>query len=205
MKRAFGSRKGYCALRFMAATPPFHRSRKASTSYSRSECFINTPPISHKRLAISTILCYTNPRKAVEIVPRCKEYQSKYPDNAPEWYWKSGLHDAAITDVESFEFPFDYNKFVGEKSKYNRNLFVLKIDAKGALFDSTVKEIRLFNYKIISDSINLDGRKKVWWLSDRLTEENGDYFLEIDLQDFDSFPQEFTFRIKFARAEVDRS
>ena len=138
-------------------------------------------------------------------MPRCKEYQSKYPDNAPEWYWKSGLHDAAITDVESFEFPFDYNKFVGEKSKYNRNLFVLKIDAKGDLFDSTVKEIRLFNYKIISDSINLDGRKKVWWLSDRLTEENGDYFLEIDLQDFDSFPQEFTFRIKFARAEVDRS
>ena len=138
-------------------------------------------------------------------MPRCKEYQSKYPDNAPEWYWRSGLHDAVIIGVESFEFPFDYNKFVGEKSKYNRNLFVLKIDATGAMFDSAVKEIRLFNYKIISDSINLEGRKKVWWLSDRLTEENGDYFLEIDLQDFDSFPQEFTFKIKFARAEVDRS
>ena len=138
-------------------------------------------------------------------MPKFKEYQSKYPDNAPEWYWRSGLHDAAIIGVESFEFPFDYNKFVGEKSKYNRNLFILKIDAKGALFDNAVKEIRLFNYKIISDSINLEGRKKVWWLSDRLTEENGDYFLEIDLQDFDSFPQEFTFKIKFTRAEVDRS
>jgi len=37
-----------------------------------------------------------------------------------------------------------------------------------------------------------------------LVEENGHYVLEIDLQDFDSFPQEFTFKIKFDRAEVDR-
>ena len=137
-------------------------------------------------------------------MPRCKEYQSKYPDNAPEWYWKSGLHDAAITCVESFEFPFDYNKFVGEKSKYNRNLFVLKIDAKGALFDTSVKEIHLFNYKIISDTVNLQGRKKAWWLSDRLTAENGSYLLEIHLQDLDSFPEEFTFKVKFAKAEVIR-
>ena len=35
MKRAFGSRKSNCALRFMAATPPLHRSRKASASYRR--------------------------------------------------------------------------------------------------------------------------------------------------------------------------
>ena len=138
-------------------------------------------------------------------MPRYKEYQSEYPDNVPEWYWQRGLHDAAIVGVEFFEFPFDYNKFVEEKSKYNRNLFVLKIDAKAALFDSAVKEIRLFNYKILSDTINLEGRKKAWWLCDRLTEENGDYFLEIDLLDFDSFPQEFTFKVKFARAEVERS
>ena len=134
-----------------------------------------------------------------------REFYTEYPENPPDWYWEAGLHDACVVGVESYKFPFDYNKFVGEKSKYNRNLFVLKINAKSALFDNTVKEIRLFNYKIISDSINFDGRKKVWWLSDRLTVENGDYFLEIDLQDFDSFPQEFTFRIKFARAEVDRS
>jgi four helix bundle protein len=34
MKRAFGSRRSNIALRFMAATPPLHRSRKASASYS---------------------------------------------------------------------------------------------------------------------------------------------------------------------------
>ncbi|MBQ8214409.1 MAG: hypothetical protein IJZ80_10400 [Clostridia bacterium] len=28
MKRAFGTRKGYRALRFMAATPPLHTSRR---------------------------------------------------------------------------------------------------------------------------------------------------------------------------------
>ena len=43
MKRAFGSRRGYCALRFVARAPPLHRSRKASASYSRSECFIKSP------------------------------------------------------------------------------------------------------------------------------------------------------------------
>ena len=37
MKRGFATRKGNFALRFMATELPFHRSRKASDSYSRSE------------------------------------------------------------------------------------------------------------------------------------------------------------------------
>ena len=45
-----------------------------------------------------------------------KVYLSNYPDNPPDWYWISGLHDACIIGTESFEFPFDYNKFVGEKN-----------------------------------------------------------------------------------------
>ena len=76
---------------------------------------------------------------------KSREYASHYPD----WYWTTGLHDAGIVGVESFEFPFDYNKFIGEKSKYNRNLLVLKINAKGALYDTSVEEIRLYNYKIL--------------------------------------------------------
>ena len=133
-----------------------------------------------------------------------KVYISNYPDNPPEWYWVSGLHDACIVDVESFEFPFDYNKFVGEKNKYNRNLFTLRLNAKGALYDNEVKEIRLFNYKILTDDISLENREKVWWLADRLVDHGEYYTLEIDLQDFDSVPEEFTFKIKFERAEVDR-
>lgn len=133
-----------------------------------------------------------------------KVYLSNYPDNPPEWYWVSGLHDACIIGTESLEFPFDYNKFVGEKNKYNRNLITLKINAKGALYDNEVKEIRLFNYRILTEDISLEGRDKVWWLADRLFDHGKYYTLEIDLQDFDAYPEEFTFKIKFERAEVDR-
>ena len=131
-------------------------------------------------------------------------YISNYPENPPEWYWKSGLHDACITSVEAFEFPFDYDKFTRDKRKYDRNLLALKIDAKGALYDTSVKEIRLHNYKILTQDISLENRKKMWWLADRLSEDGDRYVLEIDLQDFDSDPEEFTVKIKFDRAEVDR-
>lgn len=80
-------------------------------------------------------------------------YTSSYPEKPPEWYWISGMHDACIVGVESFEFPFDYNKFIGEKSKYNRNLMTLRINSKGAIYDNTVKEIRIFNYKILTDDL----------------------------------------------------
>ena len=87
---------------------------------------------------------------------------------------------------------------------YNRNLITLRINAKGALYDNEVKEIRLFNYRILTEDISLEGREKVWWLADRLIDHGNYYTLEIDLQDFDSDPEEFTFKIKFERAEVDR-
>lgn len=135
---------------------------------------------------------------------RNRVYTPHSPDNPPEWYWVNGLHDAGIVSVEKIEFPFDYNKFVGEKSKYNRNLLVLKINAKGALFDNSVEEIRIYNYKILTPDISIENRKTIWWLTDRLSEEDNHYVLEIDLQDFDSYPEDFTFKIKFDRAEVKR-
>ena len=127
-------------------------------------------------------------------------YISSHPDNPPEWYWISGLHDACIVGVETFEFPFDYNKFVGEKNKYNRNLFAIKINAKGALYDNTVKEIRFFNYKVLTDQITLIGREKIWWMADKLVDHGDYYTLEIELQDFYSDPEDFTYKIKFERA-----
>ncbi len=133
-----------------------------------------------------------------------KVYTSSYPDNPPDWYWVNGLHDACIVNVEHFEFPFDYNKFNENKRSYDRNLMLLKINASGALYDQAVKEIKLFNFKILTKNIELQGRKKVWWLADRLTEKDGCYYLKIDLQDFDSVPEDFKFEIKFDRAEVVR-
>jgi hypothetical protein len=133
-----------------------------------------------------------------------KVYTSSYPDIPPDWYWVNGLHDACIVNVEYFEFPFDYNKFVGNKNSYDRNLMLLKINASGALYEQDIKEIKFFNFKIITNNIELQGRNKVWWLADRLTEKDGHYYLEIDLQDFDSYPEDFIFEIKFDRAEVVR-
>ena len=124
--------------------------------------------------------------------------------NLSEWYWVGGLHDACIVGVETYEFPFDYNKFIVKKNKFDRNLLILKINSKGAIYDNTVKEIRLFNYEILTDNISLEGRDKVWWLADRLVDHGNYYTLETDLQDFDSEPEDFTFKIKFERAEVDR-
>ena len=45
-----------------------------------------------------------------------KTYSTQYPDYPPDRYWINGLHDASIVAVESFDFPFDYNKFVREKA-----------------------------------------------------------------------------------------
>ena len=73
-----------------------------------------------------------------------KIFQTEYPENPPDWYWKSGLHDAFIIGVETYEFPFDYNKYAVQKNQYDRNMLLLKIDAKGAMFDFRIKEIRFF-------------------------------------------------------------
>lgn len=131
-----------------------------------------------------------------------KVHTSSYPDNPPDWYWVNGLHDACIVNVEYFEFPFDYNKFVGNKNSFDRNLMLLKINASSAVYEQGIKEIKLFNFNMVTNDIELRGRKKVWWLADRLTEKDGHYHLEIDLQDFDSFPEDFTVEIEFDRAEV---
>ena len=131
-------------------------------------------------------------------------YISKYPDDSPDWYWVTGLHDACITNVEELEFPFDYNKFIRQKNEYDRNALILTIDAKNALFDQKVKEIRLFNYKILDCDEIFKKHKSAWWLGDELYKENEQYLLDIDLCDTDNCAIEYSFKIKFERAEVDR-
>ena len=106
-----------------------------------------------------------------------KAFNSKHTSIQPEWYWKTGLHDACITQVDRFEFPYDYCTYSGMKNKNDRNLLRLKIDAKGALFDREVTEIRLFNFEIVTTHIRLEGREAVWWLSDNLTACDNGYLL----------------------------
>ncbi|MGN1315563.1 MAG: hypothetical protein ACI4VW_00675 [Acutalibacteraceae bacterium] len=86
-------------------------------------------------------------------------YTSSCTENQPDWYWINGLHDACIVDVEYFEFSFDFNKFGGNKNSHDRNLMQLKINASGALYDQDIKEIKLFNFKIVTNNTELKGRK----------------------------------------------
>lgn len=73
-------------------------------------------------------------------------------------------------------FPRDYGTFDGQKRSDIRNLLKLKIDSKGALHDTSVKEIRLYNYKLLTPAASLENRKTSWWLSDRLTACDGALF-----------------------------
>ena len=133
-----------------------------------------------------------------------KAVPHQHPAEPPAWYWVKGLHDAHITLAESFDFPFDYARFTREKNTYDRNCLTLTIDASGAMFDASVKAIRLYNYKYLSKSTTVEGHKTLWWISDRLT-DCGDHFeLEIDLYDSEAFPEDFTVKVKFDRAEVER-
>ena len=140
---------------------------------------------------------------------RVREFYTEYPDNPPDWYWKNGLHDACIVGVDTYEFPFDYNKYTAEKNKYDRNMLSLRIDAKGALYDSRVKEIRFYNYSLLPESVDLTSiepseKSKVWWLADQLTENSGKYELDILLEICVPHQKQFHLKLRFDRAEVDR-
>ncbi|MBP3666674.1 MAG: hypothetical protein J6K29_06440 [Clostridia bacterium] len=130
--------------------------------------------------------------------------QTHSPESPPDWYWVKGLHDAHITLVESFEFPFDYDRYIREKNTYDRNCLTLTVDAAGAMFDTSVREIRLYNYKYLSPETTPEGHGALWWIGDRLTARDGRFELEIDLYDGEAFPEEFTVRVRFERAEVER-
>lgn len=133
-----------------------------------------------------------------------RNLQAHSPESPPDWYWVKGLHDAHITLVESFEFPFDYDRYTREKNTYDRNCLALTLDAAGAMFDTSVKAIRLYNYKYLSPETTLEGHGTLWWIGDRLTVSDGRFELEIDLYDGEAFPEEFTVRVRFERAEVER-
>lgn len=136
-----------------------------------------------------------------------KDYCSRQPTTPPEWYWVRGLHDACIIGVEPHEYPIDYSKY-SKKNKPDRNMLSLKIDARQALYDIHIKEIRFYNYKILPESVDLinlepSEKNKIWWLADQLTEQHGKFELDI-LLEIRLHKNRF-FKIRFDRAEIDRT
>ena len=115
----------------------------------------------------------------------------------PGWYWSSGLHDAVITSFEEQVLEYDHTV-----SNPIRNCLSLKIDAKGALYDNTMKEIKLYNYKLITDLGVLNEYN--WWLDDNLTKNGYCYTLQIRLE-LCRGRKETVFSVRFENAEVIRS
>ena len=119
----------------------------------------------------------------------------------PEWYWNRGLHDAKIVRIEKLELPYDYKQRIP-----TRNCFVFHLDSKQAMFDTSVREIRLFNYKILTADLSSTDVEGTYWITDQLTEENGKYVLQVELQNCGKNSRcNFLFKIRFESAEIIRN
>lgn len=112
---------------------------------------------------------------------KLEEYYAQFPD----WYWKTGLHDAVVLSVSTLQLYPDYKS---KDRKYN--CLELQLDSKGAMFESDVKKISLYNYRITCQKMNateeivLDDFRNKFWLGDELkTLDNGKYELEIKFSD----------------------
>ena len=133
----------------------------------------------------------------------------------PDWYWNTGLHDAEITGIKKKNVSayYRHDEETGEWIRnesgqkggiWINNVLILKIDACGAIYDSSVTEIRLFNYRILSEDVDLFTEKEVFWMSDRLTRDKNGYVLEIDVDRMTKENKYCTYVIRFLFAEVDR-
>ena len=130
-----------------------------------------------------------------------KENKLNHPPFVPAWYWVRGLHDAHILSATPLELAPDWQS---PAPRYN--CLELAIDAKGAMFDTQVRKIALYNYKILTPDFDLRKLSDVWWYGDTLTtEEKGKYRLQLCYQVVGShYERDYTVDIRFAEAEVER-
>ena len=115
-------------------------------------------------------------------------HSGDYTPFHPLWYWEHGLHDAQIISVEFIQLscgPF-------------RNCFKMNLDASGAVYDQTIKSIKLYHCILEKDFQKLSGS---YWLQDVLTYENNKYRLALTLE---REGEEFIFTVDFDTAEVER-
>jgi len=117
----------------------------------------------------------------------------------PEWYWQKGLHEAKIVDIEEQELAYDY-----KQRDPVRNCIVLHLDSRMALFDSSVKEIKLYNYKLCSPEAAVQDLCGTWWLKDNLSITDTGYSLAITFKRIGkrASREELVVEIQFKYAEV---
>ena len=86
----------------------------------------------------------------------------------PAWYWERGLHDAQLLSAELQD-----------------DTLTLRLDSRGAMFDSTVTQISFLGARLKTPLPQPDRQTNVYWLSDTLTTLPFDQWkLEISLQTF---------------------
>lgn len=106
------------------------------------------------------------------------------------WYWTKGLHDADIIDALETNLEYDYTL-----KNPIRNCLELIIDSKHAMFETSIKGIKFYNFKILSD---LTSPKGIWWLKDELKEVDGKFVLTI------TGHQREVFSVRFESIDVVR-
>ena len=112
---------------------------------------------------------------------KLEAYYAQFPD----WYWKNGLHDAAILSVHELELVPNW------KEKHpRRNCLEFLLNGKNSLFETNIKRISLYNFRIVDMKINatepitLEAFRDVYWLGDSIEQlEDGKYLLEIECTD----------------------
>lgn len=125
---------------------------------------------------------------------KLEEYYAQFPD----WYWKYGLHDAAILSVSELELTPNYKE---KTTKYN--CLEIELDCKNALYEQNIKTIRLYNYKIKTPDIDINSIDKPWWISDTIKElENKRYLLEIEIESARGDRKNFI--VEFEIPEIER-
>ena len=117
----------------------------------------------------------------------------------PKWYWLRGLHDALVLAVDTQEFAYDVTQ-----AEPVRNCMTIRLDAKAALFDTSVTAIHLFNYKVLEDGSESggygEGLTGCYWMQDRLRREKDKFILDITALGED----DFLYSVRFDFAEVER-
>ncbi len=128
-----------------------------------------------------------------------KEYHD-YIKSCPDWYWVYGLHDAKILNITRVDLLADYNL---KDPKYNRMEILL--DCDGALFETDITKIILYDHKIISGKLPDLDINEAWWIGDKLTKKSNEkYLLELELAT-DENDRRYISKIEFQTAEVYRN
>ncbi len=119
------------------------------------------------------------------------------PATHPDWYWSRGLHDAEIKGIHELEFSPDW-----KASEPRWNCLELVLDSRGAMFETDIRQINFFNYKILSGDPDRLREPHTWWFSDKPETDEKGYRLTVTFES--SHGDRFELQIRFEEALVER-